>query len=71
MLQLREEESSLRQENLRLKEELLRLKHAPGMTTQVANKYTPIAQPNNIFMMYVAVGIAFAIFGIILGKFIL
>lgn len=70
--QLREEESSLRQENLRLKEEILRLKHSVSGVQPQMSKYTPAqAQPQGISVVYLAVGVALALFGIILGKFIL
>lgn len=73
--QLREEESSLRQENLQLKEEILRLKHSmgtsAGLQTAVSTKYNPTIQVQSFSMMYVAAAVAIALFGIILGKFIL
>lgn len=69
--QLREEESSLRQENLRLKEEILRLKHAAGVNQPATNKYSPVVQPNNPFMLYIFMGVSLALIGIILGKFVL
>ncbi|KAF5272930.1 hypothetical protein FQR65_LT04859 [Abscondita terminalis] len=70
--QLREEESSLRQENLRLKEEILRLKHSVNVGQPPMSKYTPNAvQPQGVSAAYVAFGILIALFGIILGKFIL
>lgn len=72
---LREEESSLRQENLQLKEEILRLKHnigaSPGMAAAVNTKYNPTVQAPSFSMMYIAVAVGIALFGIILGKFIL
>lgn len=70
--QLREEESLLRQENLRLKEEILRLKHSANMGQPQMSKYTPNAvQPQGISVAYLVAGIAIAIFGIIMGKFML
>ncbi|KAB0792171.1 hypothetical protein PPYR_14130 [Photinus pyralis] len=70
--QLREEESLLRQENLRLKEEILRLKHSANVGQPQLSKYTPNAvQPQGISVAYLVAGIAIAIFGIIMGKFIL
>jgi len=70
--QLREEESSLRQENLRLKEEILRLKHSVSGIQPQMSKYTPsTVQPQGISVTYLVMGIGLAIFGIILGKFIL
>lgn len=72
---LREEESSLRQENLQLKEEILRLKHSVGASTgmqaTVSTKYNPTVQAQSSAMMYVAAAVAIALFGVILGKFIL
>ncbi|KRT85829.1 MSP domain-containing protein [Oryctes borbonicus] len=70
--QLREEESSLRQENLRLKEELLRLNNTAGVRQPITNKYSPAAvqNPNNP-MFYLALSVALAVFGFILGKFLL
>ncbi|KAJ9580643.1 hypothetical protein L9F63_024178 [Diploptera punctata] len=72
---LREEESSLRQENLQLKEELLRLRRsaavaavdssAPILASGTAVATAPVP------MMYVAFAIVMALFGIILGKFLL
>ncbi|KAK4873428.1 hypothetical protein RN001_015457 [Aquatica leii] len=70
--QLREEESSLRQENLRLKEEVLRLKHSVNVGQPQMSKYTPNAvQPQGVSVAYIAFGILIALFGIIMGKFIL
>lgn len=70
--QLREEESSLRQENLQLKEELLRLNNSTGGIRQpVTNKYSPAVQTPNNPMLYMVLSVALAVFGFILGKFIL
>ncbi|KAF5287939.1 hypothetical protein FQA39_LY15609 [Lamprigera yunnana] len=70
--QLREEESSLRQENLRLKEEILRLKHSVNAGQPQMSKYTPNAvQQQGVSVAYIAFAIIIALFGIILGKFIL
>ncbi|GJQ79687.1 hypothetical protein Trydic_g5835 [Trypoxylus dichotomus] len=69
--QLREEESSLRQENLRLKEELLRLNNSAGIRQPISNKYSPAVQNPNNPMFYVALSVALAVFGFILGKFLL
>ncbi|XP_044732681.1 vesicle-associated membrane protein/synaptobrevin-binding protein-like [Chrysoperla carnea] len=68
---VREEETYLRQENLQLKEEILRLKNCIGAVPETT-KYTPVATaPPNLSVMYLAVAIAMAICGIIVGKFVL
>lgn len=73
---LREEESSLRQENLLLREEIVRLKNnigdsSGGMQSAVSTKYNPTVQAQSFPMMYVVAAVGIALFGIILGKFIL
>ncbi|XP_018327754.1 vesicle-associated membrane protein-associated protein B/C [Agrilus planipennis] len=70
---LREEESILRQDNLMLKEEILRLKHLLGdsVETSLPRKYNPSVQTQNIPVAYIAIGVIIAVFGMILGKFIL
>jgi transposase-like protein len=83
--ELREEGSQLRQENIELKEQILRLKaaaeskHSEQSSTvsaaaaaQFQNKYSPpqLAQ-QQMPIIYVIAAIAMAIFGLILGKFVL
>lgn len=77
--QLREDESFLRQENLKLREELYKYKKlvsdmpsSSGPINKTTSSYMPPAlgsgQSTNLFVI---IGIVMAIFGIILGKFIL
>lgn len=74
--QLREDESRLRQENLQLNEQLLRLKliaeSSPKESAPFQNPYSPpqLGQPQ-LPIKYIAAAIAMAIFGLILGKFVL
>ncbi|XP_022921080.1 vesicle-associated membrane protein-associated protein B/C-like [Onthophagus taurus] len=72
---LREEESALRQENLRLKEDMLRLKQMAGVGTMkepITSKYfPPQSQNQGSTAYYMAIGLFIAIFGIIVGKFVL
>jgi len=74
--QLREDESQLRQENLQLKEQVLRLRMlAESHSKESApfqNTYSPpqLAQ-QQLPIKYIAIAIAMAIFGLILGKFVL
>jgi len=74
--QLREDESQLRQENLQLKEQILRLKMMAESNTKESvafqNPYSPpqLAQ-QQIPIKYIAAAIAMAIFGLVLGKFVL
>jgi hypothetical protein len=73
---LREKESNLRQENLQLQEQILRLRMSVESNTKESaafqNPYSPphhAQQPPP--MVYVAVAVVMAIFGLILGKFVL
>lgn len=74
---LREEESMLRQENLRLKEEVLRIKFSSAASDSTGsmshNKYTPapMAHQSPPLLYMLAVSVAIAVVGIILGKFVL
>lgn len=58
-----------------LQEEILRLKNAMGSASgnqsAVSTKYNPTVQTPSFSMMYIAAAVAIAMFGIILGKFIL
>jgi len=79
--QLREEESQLRQENLKLKEQLMKTNaeammqkkqqtSAPSVSYQ--NAYSPpqIGQ-QPVPVMYIAIAVIMAIFGLLLGKYML
>lgn len=76
--QLRDGESQLRQENMQLKEEILRLRMLNDMNSKketsaaFQNPYSPpqLAQ-QQLPIKYIAAAIAMAIFGWILGKFVL
>lgn len=81
---LREENSKMRQENLELNEQLIRLKSmldsqksassssAPSAKT-ISNPYSPpqLGQQQQLPIIWVAGALAMAIFGLILGKFVL
>lgn len=58
-----------------LQEEILRLRHASGasqgMPAPITTKYSPAVQAQPFPMIYLVGAVAIAIFGIILGKFIL
>ncbi|XP_055303428.1 vesicle-associated membrane protein-associated protein B [Sitodiplosis mosellana] len=76
--QLRDGESQLRQENMQLKEENLRLRMLNDMNSKketsaaFQNPYSPpqLAQ-QQLPVKYIAIAIAMALFGLILGKFVL
>lgn len=73
---LREEESILRQENLRLKEEVLRIKFSSAIDPSQSmshSKYTPapMAHQSPRLLHMLAISVAIAVVGIILGKFVL
>jgi len=73
---LREKESNLRQENLLLQEQLLRLRMSVESNTKESapfqNPYSPPHHAQQTApMVYVALAVAMAIFGLILGKFVL
>jgi len=73
---LREKESNLRQENLQLQEQILRLRMSveSNIKESVAfqNPYSPPHHAQQTApMVYVALAVAMAIFGLILGKFVL
>ncbi|CRK87436.1 CLUMA_CG001237, isoform A [Clunio marinus] len=84
--ELREENSKMRQENLKLNEQILRLKSlvesnksldssstsAPSAKL-ISNPYSPpqLGQQQQIPIMWVVAAIGMAIFGLILGKFVL
>jgi len=75
---LRDDESKLRQENLQLKEQILRLRMSTdnerdAISAPYHNPYSPpqLAAQQQWPIKYIAAAIAMAIFGLILGKFIL
>jgi len=73
---LREKESTLRQENLLLQEQILRLRMSVESNTKEAASFqNPYSPPHHAQqtapMVYVALAVAMAIFGLILGKFVL
>jgi len=73
---LREKESNLRQENLLLQEQILRLRMSVESNTKESaafqNPYSPPHHAQQTApMVYVALAVAMAIFGLILGKFVL
>jgi len=73
---LREKESNLRQENLLLQEQVLRLRMSVESNTKESaafqNPYSPPHHAQQTApMVYVALAVAMAIFGLILGKFVL
>uniref|UniRef100_A0A1A9UHT7 MSP domain-containing protein n=1 Tax=Glossina austeni TaxID=7395 RepID=A0A1A9UHT7_GLOAU len=69
MRQLREENTNLRKEVLNLKEQVLRVRTSPTKAP-VGEPYTPVIVEKQIPIFYIAIAIAAAIFGIILGKFL-
>ncbi|XP_041987839.1 vesicle-associated membrane protein-associated protein B/C isoform X2 [Aricia agestis] len=70
---LREEESKLRHENLRLKEDLLRLHQTVGAEGRVTRRhsFSPTKTDQASLLPWLAVAVGMAIFGIIIGKFIM
>lgn len=71
MQKLREEQSCLRQENLRLTEEVLRLRHSVAGAQPQLSKYQPPAmQQQGISVSFLVMGLAMAIIGVIIGKFV-
>ncbi|KAJ6639731.1 Vesicle-associated membrane protein/synaptobrevin-binding protein [Pseudolycoriella hygida] len=73
---LREKESNLRQENILLQEQVLRLRMSVESNTKESaafqNPYSPPHHAQQTApMVYVALAVVMAIFGLILGKFVL
>jgi len=68
---LREEESSLRQENLQLKEELMRLRSAHQVSSRPSPPTPALSQAPAVSPLMIITAIAMAIFGIMIGKYIL
>ncbi|XP_037938252.1 vesicle-associated membrane protein-associated protein A [Teleopsis dalmanni] len=72
MKQLREKNMGLRQEVINLKEQIVRLRSAPAMSAKTIDEtYAPMIAEKQIPVFYIAISIAAAIFGILLGKYLL
>ncbi|EDV91673.1 vesicle-associated membrane protein-associated protein A [Drosophila grimshawi] len=67
---LRDLNSELRKENLHLKDQVSRYRSFPD-TKQINEHYAPVLAEKQIPVFYIAIAIAAAILGLLLGKFLL
>ncbi|KAH8270984.1 hypothetical protein KR044_008083, partial [Drosophila immigrans] len=67
---IRDLNSELRKENLHLKDQITRYRSSPA-TKQINESYTPVLAEKQIPIFYIAIAIAAAFFGLLLGKFLL
>ncbi|XP_064556343.1 vesicle-associated membrane protein-associated protein B [Drosophila montana] len=67
---IREQNSELRKENLHLKDQITRYRSSPA-TKQINEPYAPVLAEKQIPVFYIAIAIAAAILGLLLGKFLL
>ncbi|XP_034487859.1 vesicle-associated membrane protein/synaptobrevin-binding protein [Drosophila innubila] len=68
--EIRDVNSELRKENLHLKDQITRYRSSPA-TKQINESYTPVLAEKQIPVFYIAIAIAAAILGLLLGKFLL
>ncbi|XP_034106429.1 vesicle-associated membrane protein/synaptobrevin-binding protein [Drosophila nasuta] len=68
--EIRELNIELRKENLHLKDQITRYRSSPA-TKQINESYTPVLAEKQIPVFYIAIAIAAAILGLLLGKFLL
>ncbi|XP_032289223.1 vesicle-associated membrane protein-associated protein B isoform X1 [Drosophila virilis] len=68
--ELRDLNSELRRENLHLRDQITRYRSSPA-TKQINEPYAPVLAEKQIPIFYIAIAIAAAILGLLLGKFLL
>ncbi|KAM8719798.1 hypothetical protein ACLKA7_005942 [Drosophila subpalustris] len=68
--EIRDVNNGLRKENLHLKDQIMRYR-STSATKQINESYTPVLAEKQIPVFYIAIAIAAAILGLLLGKFLL